>query len=260
MSTWGCDHRNTSYFSFKQQSCPWALPFSGKPWPGQGRMASFPPRCPWTLLDEVQFQPRFWDLQGRRALIVDSLHVVALLAIFNSPVDWHPAPRQMQETGEKPSSKEKPLSPPLEGRLLYGNEGHKPRSLPPFLFSVLSCSSCQCSSQELNETTCEHTKANLESSHILGNIYWAPVRCQPPKTLNRHSLHSHGTSRTAVNGTGPLWGLAESSYPDTSLDPPATRIPQCENWEREVEGLTAASKINKRLIYPTHAANVVLCY
>lgn len=118
-------------------------------------------------------------------------------------------------------------------------------SSPPPSLLCFSCPSC---SQELCmvQIFTEHLLCARHQKYDTGTV---PALMGLP--VQKAIIGGHCNT-----GGGELW---VSAYTGAMSCPPLESV-SCWSWEREVEGLMAASKINKRLIYPAHAANVVFCF
>lgn len=240
---WECEHRNTRYFSSKHESSRHSLPYPGKPGPGQGMVALLPPRTLMLALRKSNLGADSGRLKGESHLLLNSLHAgpaekVHFCQSCYSAVRPPALKADEEEEGKAGLQRQ-------EGICCKENVSNKSPSPTP----LISSKSCLLFMLML-----------LPGPAHAINIYWVTTICQAPEIKIDTSPCSRGASRPEGNPEGPLWGPRNEVTRWDNAGSCSSSLPSYWSWGGEVEGLMAASKISKRLIYPTHAANVVWCF
>lgn len=236
---WECEHRNTSYFSSKHESRRHSLPYLGIPEPGM--VALLPPRTLRLALRKYNLGADSGRLKRESRLLLNSLHAgpaekVHFCQSCYSAVQPPALKADEEEEGEAGLRRQ-------EGICCKGNVGNESPSPTPRISS--SC--------------LPFVLMLLPGPACATNICWVTTVCQAPEIKTDTSPCSHGASEPEDNPEGPLWG-PRNEVTRWDNAGPCSSLPPHWSWGGEAEGLAAASKISKRLIYPTHAANVVWCF
>lgn len=149
-----------------------------------------------------------------------------------------PSIRQMKKR-KKASSKEEPHSLILgEGGACHVEMGvSNPPVPPPFIFLISACSAYSVCLQELNKAT--NKIQFINKSHIQKSSLSV---CYVPRTRNRKWTRSAFTELQDRTSLG-TWSVVTPW--DCVRPSPSKRIPPSWSRERDLEGLMAASKINK---------------